>query len=86
MTTRVTLYTELRNSVLCWAVHRFYGSFTALSYIVHRLEVPVWSVPSKRRSMALRSSCVRDEILDVGDALAALGMNPGVLKEVRLEG
>ena len=24
------------------------------------------------------------EILDVGDALAALGMNPGVLKEIRL--
>ena len=39
---------------------------------------------SKRSRLALRSSMVRDEIVDVGDALAALGMNPGVLKEIWL--
>ena len=43
-------------------------------------------VTSKRSRLELRSSTVRDEILDVGDALAALGMNPGCLKEIRLNG
>ena len=53
-------------------------------HVAKRLEVPIWLTASKRARLELRTSMVRDEILDVGDTLAALGMNPGALKEIRL--